>query len=225
MRQMLAAALAAVAVSAAGADRAGEPLRLRDVPLAAALEALADAAGVELRLAPGLELPMRTTIETDGRQDPGRLLEALIRAQGLSAGWEDGALVVTGGDRPYAAAPARAAPRPEAPALAAAQSGRPTVRAKRYEFVPLRYAYAPGLAVALGGRALLWSDIDPWAAALSSGLGGGMGGVSGGGRAGAPAGTFAGGLVGAQTGQAVLELPEGIEELVGVDWLSGLVVR
>jgi len=86
-------------------------------------------------------------------------------------------------------------PRPGAGASTAApgaDTGAPTVSSKRYEKIKLIYAYAPGLAEALGGEPLLYSDIDPWAGSVGTGGGGGGFGGGGGGFGGG-GGWFGGG--------------------------------
>jgi len=57
-------------------------------------------------------------------------------------------------------------------------TGSPTVTAKRYEIVKLNYGFAPGIAMALGGRPLYYQDMDPWASGFGSGGSGGFGGMN-----------------------------------------------
>jgi len=51
------------------------------------------------------------------------------------------------------------------------EPGSPTVTAKRYTVIRLNYAYAPGLAVCLGGQGLMYGQMDPWAGGFGNGFG------------------------------------------------------
>lgn len=86
------------------------------------------------------------------------------------------------------------------PAAAGGATGTPTVASKRYERINLQYAYAPGLAYALGGEALMYSQIDPWAGSVGGMGGGGFGGGGFGGGGFGGRGGFGGGGFGGRGG-------------------------
>lgn len=132
-------------------------------------------------------------------------------------------------------------PRPPQP-VSTEPTGAPVVGTTRYVRIPIRWAYAPGLAEALGGRGLRLADIDPWVGAIAQGVGnggagsfgnrgggsfgqGGFGGNGFGGNGFGGASGFGAGAGGRAAGRGVFELPDGVEELVGVDWLSAGVAR
>jgi len=65
-------------------------------------------------------------------------------------------------------------------------TGHPTLMMHRYEKIIIQYGYAPGLAMSLGGKALLYSQMDPWASSFGgsnlgrgSNFGGNLGGSLG----------------------------------------------
>ncbi len=231
-----------------GATETTITIELVDLPLVEAVQRIA-AAG-ELKVVVGPLDPEPGRITASFADIPARAaLDRLIRVQpSLELVTFDDVLILRA--KPATAAPPanpavrRPAPLPAAPSRlpgeatqAPVATGAPVVASTRYVRIPLRYAYAPGLAEALGGRGLRLSDLDPWVGSLAQGFGagqggtpqggglgnrGGAGGLGGGGFGG---GGFGRGAGGPAAGSGVFELPEGIVELVGVDWLSGMIAR
>ena len=188
-------------------------LEIKDAPLGEAIKILSAETNIQFILGPNVNDEQKITISVSN-QPVEKALNLLLTAAGnLKAEKVDGVYIIqaadAGGNTPGApgagmprpgagaamprpATPSRPGsmpgPRPaagtSAPGMTGTDAGAPTVSSKRYEKINLIYAYAPGLAEALGGEPLLYSDIDPWAGSVGNSGGGGGGGFGGGGGGG-----------------------------------------
>ena len=189
---------------------AAEPaidLAFQDLPLTAALQQLATAGGLALHLDDlGAAGDVRVTAEFHDVTATAALQRLVGRIPDLQlthdgAGWTVKPTVTP--PPPPAAAPAPPAPAKPGPGLTPrAADGVPGQASKRYALLKMQFAYAPGLAQALGGHSLLLSDLDPWAAMVGQ----------------SPA------TRGRQP-RPVFPLPAGLHDVVGVDWLSSLIAH
>ncbi|NWG76194.1 MAG: hypothetical protein HXY24_16605, partial [Rubrivivax sp.] len=188
-------------------------LSFRGAKLSEVVSTIADAAGMKVLIAPDVDPNVLVTCEFDGVSGE-QALRLVIRPLKLELKQFDDIWMVT---RSTTEAPPRPVNRPERPTQPTPPSrpagvnrdrGGATVQPKRYEKIILKYAYSPGIAVLLGGSAILNSDLDPFSfgrngfgSPFGGALGGGFGGVFGGNGLGGGFGGFGqGGFRGNQGG-------------------------
>ena len=256
-RILLAAACLLPMLRATAAPETLISVDLVDVPLVDAIKAIAAEGELQVIIGPLNPEPGKVTVAFS-QIEARSALERLLRVQpSLELVDFDDMIVVRQksgtaqatprrADAPVSAMPPRPDVRkPQLPGGPASmpgvnepseRTGAPMVGSKRYYQIPIHYAYAPGLAEALGGRGLRLSDIDPWVGSMASGLGAGRSGQIqgqgngfGGGNSQGVGGNSTGfggnGFGQSQAGRGVFQLPDGIDELVGVDWTGSMVAR
>ncbi|MCC7493975.1 MAG: hypothetical protein IT204_16580 [Fimbriimonadaceae bacterium] len=173
---------------------------LPQTTLGAALQAVAQQAGLTLELP--ADLPREQLLRVDLTAVPPLVALRAVTAGLDGARWElrqtTAVLHWTPPPAPPVAPAASPAKPPAEPPVG--PTGRPGVGSGQWVRIPVYYHDAAALATVLGGRPLRYADLDPWYAAL---LGA------------APSPAAAGRL----------PLPAGVSDLVGADWLRGLLAR